>query len=102
MKLIDRDSLKKELVDRQGFQDQKTACRFKEGYDCGLEAAIEDIDAAPIIDAVPVVHARWIKSVNADKQECSNCGEYMCGNWLTKYCHCCGAKMDKEAGHEAD
>ena len=56
--------------------------------------AIADIDNAPTVDAVEVVHARWV-----DVREI--CGDYMCSNCKelsrTKtynYCPDCGAKMD--------
>ena len=52
------------------------------------------IDRCPTIDAVPVVHGRWI-----DVRE--YCGDYMCSNCETlygtnkfNYCPNCGAKMD--------
>lgn len=58
-----------------------------------LYTAIED---APTIDAVPVVHGRWI-----DTRE--YCGDYMCSNCkelyrtnVFNYCPNCGARMDGE------
>ena len=53
------------------------------------------IEEAPTVDAVPVVHGRWIpfKSEAAGNiQYCSACG---IGNPnKTNYCPKCGAKMD--------
>jgi hypothetical protein len=63
----------------------------------GTEACVcvDDIEAAPAVDAVPVVHGRWIpfKSEAAGNiQYCSACG---IGNPnKTNYCPKCGAKMD--------
>ena len=58
------------------------------------------IGEAPTIDAVPVVHGRWV--MMAGFPACSKCG---CSpaDWEAKpdnpegyppYCHSCGAKMD--------
>ena len=60
---------------------------------------VEDIDAAPTIDAEPVRHGRWIH-YDGNQFRCSNCRqlEYIprpC--WRLKdYCPNCGAKMDLE------
>lgn len=62
----------------------------------------EDIDRAPTIDAVPVVHAWWVEN------HCTACGMMPMGDELWEhldvapprmeffmsYCPCCGAKMD--------
>ena len=66
---------------------------------CPLHIAAEIdqiVELAPTIDAVPVVHAKWI-----DARE--YCGDYMCSNCDAlygtnkfKYCPNCGAKMDLE------
>ena len=59
----------------------------------------KDLDDAPTVDAVPVVHGRWIKHIEIGAMnnhcECSVC------NWETplmstkrNYCPNCGAKMD--------
>ena len=52
------------------------------------------VDGQPTVDAVEVVHGRWI-----DARE--YCGDYMCSNCDAlygtnkfKYCPNCGAKMD--------
>lgn len=65
---------------------------------------VNDIKAAPTIDAVPVRHGRWKKEsgyVCGDYQFfCSFCGEefWESGYWpkRAKYCPNCGAKMDLE------
>lgn len=69
---------------------------------------IDQIDALPAIDAVPVVHGRWItkqrrehypsgKEYEADY--CTACGER--GSLEFSYCPNCGARMDGGEGHEA-
>ena len=62
---------------------------------------------APTVDAVEVVHARWLYDSGTGKYFCSACDEYalsfkkdtLCGGdlyevCLTDYCPNCGAKMD--------
>lgn len=63
----------------------------------------QDIERAPTIDAVPVVHARWVQE-DEDAWRCTCCGAF----WTfidggpeendARFCPVCGAKMDaKEA-----
>lgn len=71
------------------------------------------IDQIPAVDAVPVVHGRWIdERGNAvgwdDINDCCpkrSCWCSVCGDWLTgsdqyattgNYCPNCGARMDGE------
>lgn len=59
-------------------------------------------EEAPTVDAVEVVHGRWILADDGDGDVCSVCGTDFCniiyetGNW--NYCPNCGAKM--EAQHD--
>lgn len=54
---------------------------------------METIDALPTVDAVEVVHGRWIK--DGDVVVCSNCGEeHAWDEYRATYCEDCGAKMD--------
>lgn len=47
----------------------------------------------PTVDAVEVVHGRWIK--DGDVVVCSNCGEeHAWDEYRATYCEDCGAKMD--------
>lgn len=76
--------------------------RCKRGGD--FEDACCAIEDAPTIEAVPVVHGRWEKTIdekiNAWWWTCSECGNYPLQNSLTgsdalsEYCPHCGAKMD--------
>lgn len=57
------------------------------------------IDNAPTVDAVPVVHGRWIEVPSmAPEYACSVCGATF--EWWERseahYCPNCGAKMDLE------
>ena len=64
----------------------------------GLYEATEIIDEAPTVDAVEMVHGRWLSEMhsNSNNGTCSVCGSYehaYAFEW--KYCPFCGAKMDK-------
>lgn len=62
----------------------------------------EQVDSLPAADVAEVRHGRWIDGV------CSECGfdaMYYKGipaQVYTDYCPSCGARMNKEADHEAD
>ena len=71
-----------------------------------LSEEFEIVDA-PTVDAVEVVHGRWIHDcveacspfvdslpVWVDVMQCSVCKEYIEGSHGTNYCPNCGAKMD--------
>lgn len=63
----------------------------------------EDIEKAPTIDAVEVVHARWVQE-DEDAWRCTRCGAL----WTfidggpeengARFCPVCGAKMDAKEG----
>jgi hypothetical protein len=92
VRLIDANALKEWL-----------GCDGDNKYRSMIMHEIADrIDEQPTIDAVPVVHGRWIRD-EADENwfACSVCkGEN--GPWnkfaecTYKFCPWCGAKMDKE------
>ena len=61
----------------------------------------KDIRNAPIVDAVEVVHGRWVGHYDVSwihkrkwltGYDCSVCGKFI--NTMTPYCPYCGAKMD--------
>lgn len=56
--------------------------------------AWERLERLPAVDAVPVVHGRWIDAV------CSECGQYVYSGDARNYCPNCGAKMDGERGDD--
>ena len=94
VRLIDADALiadAKELMDEDELMD-------------GVPTIIEDYcDAQPTIDAVPVVHGRWIygNDFHWYTASCSKCGyrrstDIKAKNWNGwVYCPMCGAKMDE-------
>lgn len=90
MRLIDADTLKEKMRRTNRYFDVKF-----------------DIDEAPTIDAVPVVHGRWIEMERVHYFKCSRCRNpipYKFGWRLYdgvvankryyNYCPNCGAKMD--------
>ena len=94
-----------ELIDREKLIAQYSANPETKGFielvrdDCVVEA----LKKAEVIDAVPVVHAKWIVKFDDrgwKKHSCSNCGYFrrtdihVSLNW--DYCPHCGAKMDLE------
>lgn len=105
MRLIDADVLKKSMCEicdiRHENNDERLKCRF-----------IENVNNAPTVDAIPVIHADWIEvepehNFDNTKIVCSNCKEpnryptfnenYEVISYTydrTKYCPNCGAMMD--------
>ena len=95
----------KRLIDANALPYSKMVMSYDEEW-C---LKVSEIENAPTIDAVPVVHARWIVNVEFNNGErviatCSNCkvrGEVRTdrsewGIWHidSPYCPNCGAKMD--------
>lgn len=70
-----------------------------------LYRTIASNECIPAVDAVPVVHAKWIDIPDRPEwfqKMCSACGDYFCCQ--NNYCSNCGAKMDREwrSRHEDD
>ena len=85
------------LIDAHVLSIEIDGCSFESGYD--YEKVLEIIAEAPTVDAVEVVHARWI--VKGQDIFCSNCNSESGYNaWgassFSAYCPHCGAKMDLE------
>ena len=66
-----------------------------------LVMSVEQLDAAPTVDAVPVVHGEWIIRVDDgdlfSHLHCTNCDFYWSNERhakIFKYCPNCGAKMN--------
>lgn len=67
------------------------------------------VDSSPTIDAVPVVHGRWVLVSKGNfspggleiEEKCSECGRYVYryeDQPQDNYCPNCGAKMDGKEG----
>lgn len=90
MRLINRSLVMIDYLARLGTKDT---------YKAKLEALMQAVDNAPVVDATPVLHGRWEKGGYAcgeTEWKCSVCGET---EWRTscsrmKFCLFCGAKMD--------
>ena len=73
-----------------------------------VPANYDAIDAQPLADVAPVIHAHWTiiyeSTAGVTDAKCSNCGfaslayenDVHTDNDC-HYCPCCGAKMDEEA-----
>lgn len=103
MRLIDADVLIEKFNEKADMAecliDEKTAERF--ATFCALADAVEQM---PTVDAVPVVHGRWINAPLCGNAicRCSVCG-YMVnihanlsGQIMQKFCTNCGATMDEK------
>ena len=97
---------KLDLIDRKKLLNKKKYS-FQTVFGCFPKnewfVKLEDVFSAPTVDAVEVVHARWVKEWNREHLfkicYCSACkkgankdvhDEYI----LSDYCPHCGAKMD--------
>ena len=108
-RLIDADALKRH---EQKIATQAWKMQVKASVETILNQFIDDIDHAPTVDAVPVVHGRWIRedywSQGVGMGEsygyyyiCSKCGNLVRGGYNEcgkKYCDECGARMDRKDG----
>lgn len=109
-RLIDANALKAKLQEHHDFfvdawrgfskMTYATKCRVDEIDNC-----IAEIVNAPTVDAVEVVHGRWIPTYHtyynrygehqiADEWHCSECQIYSRDEW--NYCPNCCARMDLE------
>ena len=103
-RLIDANELKAVYIpsDIEGFETMMVP----------VEVVLQNIDDMPTVDAVPVVHGRWIRVYSRPGVfkylgwTCDQCGQRT-GNeyapqWY-KFCPNCGARMDgKGNGNETD
>ena len=100
MKLIDVDALRADYGMAEDCKNCKTgyrSCEYDRIYSkmdfCGW------LDDAPTVDAVPVVHGRWIHRTpnnghTPPYDECDNCGWEV--RIKTNFCPNCGADMRKD------
>jgi len=111
MRLIDADELINEVMERycrdcgrrKGLRKGKRVFLYAIGdvpcRACDRDDMKDEIDNAPTVDAVPVVHGTWV--VKGQDIFCSLCGEESSYTWyggskFSRYCPNCGAKMDGE------
>lgn len=81
---------------------------YRYGMTAMKDAAMHAIEEQPTVDAVPVVHGKWILKERAHYFKCSLCKEPIAyrfgygGDRYYKYCPRCGAKMDGADGERKD
>ena len=101
MRLIDAEAFLKTEIDRCGSAPLVGTCTSDNQY------LSDRLKKAPIIEAKPVVHGRWIGKpiCGNDNCRCSECGSWhhihanLRGEVMQKYCPNCGAKMDEGIGN---
>ena len=79
----------------------KCVAKYPSTFLMGLLAAAAEVEKAPTVDAVEVVHGRWelIEKAGVDYWCCSACGKIRSEYYYKpkdNYCPNCGAKMDGE------
>lgn len=91
MRLIDADALRQDWL--ENGQNE---------YVYDTNAVLDSIDAQPAIDAVPVVHGRWVSDESDVLFHCSVCETQISTSWdydcdeMWNFCPHCGAKMDQK------
>ena len=90
--LIDRNA----LIEKAYFHGKlpDPGCLYPDGKEA---VDVDDIEDAPTVDAVEVVHGRWEEADDGDGAVCSVCREDFCNIIFEVerflYCPNCGAKM---------
>ena len=98
MRLIDADVLIQEINEQcPDYKSNSVGCIVKSA----LNDCLKIIRRQPTIEAVPVVHGKWIHIESSDTMtgrayECSNCKKMRYGSFMPPYCQMCGAKMDEK------
>ena len=81
------------LIDANAFRDWLSKQKR-----IGKNLVTMMLDETPTVDAVPVVHGRWISVEDSlfpgTKEKCSLCGVHKGAGYVYHYCPNCGAKMD--------
>ncbi len=94
--LKERDAIPLTFKERYGFEMPNKHGNSMRG---GIRKALRCMEETPTIDAVPVVHGRWMHEeclgvVSLNGYECSRCRKN--NRRATNYCPNCGALMDGE------
>lgn len=104
MRLIDADALKETIMDMRNHCEP-SPCLPHQTFLIPDAVIGRKIDAAPTIDAVPVVHGEWIRgdklAWQLEHYICSVCSTILWGK-RRNYCPNCGAKMDGGKDDETD
>jgi hypothetical protein len=102
MRLIDADELWAGYAGLTRVRDTE----WQQGYWDGVDDVVDGLNKMPIVDAVPVVHGRWVEIgrnshdyETSIEEKCSLCGRYVYRydtELQDNYCPNCGARMDGE------
>ena len=100
-RLIDANVLMEQVKKEQSKYENNGYDEWLNGILLVLDKAIDEIEDAPTVDAVEVVHGRWEQVqrwATKAKYRCSVCGREIMSAVKVNiekypYCHC-GAKMD--------
>jgi hypothetical protein len=101
------------LIDADELKDYFKKLTCSEGADAAYRAGVNDsicnllpkiVDSRPTVDAVPVIHAHWIRKYDTLFQNPSSSQNwyFVCSKCRgadrnrAKRCRCCGAIMDEE------
>ena len=105
----------KRLIDIHKVIDKMQECIDESSYERDSIASlvfgeiIKCLKKEPTVDAVEVVHGRWIKNwcnnsfIGHEYAECSVCDCHMLDTnqfWNSNYCPNCGARMDAKEDFE--
>lgn len=86
MRLVDADA-----IENQAYDDVHHHAELE---DWEFDVVVNYLDRAPTIDAVPVVHGKWVISSDGYYPYCSACLKTPESGVMTKHCPECGARMD--------
>ena len=90
----------KRLIDANQLKtDMYLLARLGDNENIFIDVIIDEIDNADDVNAVEVVHGRWIHVPSSDMMtgkayKCSECNKMRYGSFMPNYCQNCGAKMD--------
>lgn len=96
-RLIDANALKQRFDEREAEDVEMYGCRIIECFPA--DDAKEIVDQMPTVEAVEVVHGRWVSDKADILFHCSECETQISTDWdyddlVWNYCPNCGAKMD--------
>lgn len=109
-RLIDANALKRKFDEKEADDVELYGCVIVECFPA--DDAKEIVDKMPTVDAVEVIHGRWLKlspwNNHTQSCLCLNCDsisyQKKSGVYIGKipnYCHNCGAKMDGDGNGSA-
>ena len=92
-----------DYIERAAVEEMlENAQIITDGENCGYCTDDVDLNSIPAADVAPVRHGRWKNGGNGLYDTCTACGEEIYLAIPMNYCPLCGARMEKEAEHEAD